>query len=229
MREGSTVPPSARLRVRLGLGCAAALLWLVAGLLACGRGRADAPRIPAIQAEDAQAAPTTASPDAGKSALPADQDPSVYVPGRPRLDLTLPDAFQPAGRTADGALFRFQGVPDVQVHVAVKREKTDALPNTKELLASMLTQVRAAGVEDVSSRITKKGEALVAWSGVVHVKGRDMFTRHWVLASPDPKGGVLRADVVLGIPALWRKQKATANVIGEIDQRFDQAALRAGS
>lgn len=230
MLEGPIVPSSARLgwlHAGLGLACAGALLWLGTGLLACSRGKADAPRIPAIAAEDAHAAPPP--PETRSPAMPAEQDPSVYVPGRPRLELKLPDAFRPAGRTADGVLFRFAGVPDVRVHVAVKREDADALPDVKGLLTSMVTQVRAADVDDMSSRITKQGDALVAWSTEVHVGGRDTFTRHWVLARPDGKGGVLRADVVLGLPAPWRKQKATANLIGAIDARFDAAELRAGS
>lgn len=222
MQEGAIVRSTAGLRWL----CAAVLALVTAAGAGCGAGKAEAPQIPAIAAEDTHA---LAASDTRPAALPAEQDPSVYVPGRPRLDMALPDAFQPAGRTADGALFRFQGVPDVRVHIAVKREDTDAMPDAKALLESMVTQVRAAGADDVSSRITKKGEALVAWSSVVNVENRDTFTRHWVLARPDGKGGVLRADVVLGLPALWRQQKATTNVIGAIDQRFDAAELQAGS
>jgi len=180
-------------------------LALAIGVLACGD---------AAKEQRPAAAPVPTAP------------PAAAVPS-PQLELQLTDAWHPAGSGPDGTLFEYVQAPDVKLHIVVRRQPSGGAP-PEELLVRLRDELAGKpGVRDRSARVTPKGHALVAWSQVVEVAGRRLFTRHWVLARPAGQG-VYRADIALGMPDLWEKQPATAKVIADLQKRLVAAHLQLG-
>jgi len=160
------------------------------------------------------------------SSAPSASPPAGAAPG-PQLELKLSDAWRPAGSGPKGSLFEYVQAPDVQLHIRVRREAGGAAP--PEVLMLRLRNALAAqsATRDRSARVTPQGHALVAWSQVVEVGGRRLFTRHWVLVRPAGPD-LYRADISLGLPDLWEKQPATAKVIADLQERLSAARIRPG-
>ena len=135
--------------------------------------------------------------------------------GPPQLRLELLDLWQAVPDRQAPRVFRYGPAPDVELWVQVADAAADG--DVGEGARAFAERLGTHTGEAVAHRDTRAGDDLFSFSALQEDRGREFFTHNWVLVHRQGDR-IARADLSLRIPALWKEQPATGQLVRQLDQ-----------